>query len=83
MAFPTTATEYTKVQISISRRVSDLLICLQVYDARSDFGTFCGTELPPVFTSTANELFVEFSSDDSINDAGFLAVYTAIGNAMF
>ena len=44
------------------------------------FGVFCGTEMSPVITSSANDLYVDFISDDNTHDEGFLAVYTAIGN---
>lgn len=39
--------------------------------------TWCGggAIIPPV-TSTGNELFVTFKSDDSVVKSGFLAVYT-------
>jgi len=39
---------------------------------------FCGKTLPSPFISTTNRLCVKFFSDDSQNDEGFLAKYSAI-----
>ena len=36
------------------------------------------TNIP--FYSTYGELFVDFRSDDSIHDIGFMGVYAVIGN---
>ena len=39
---------------------------------------FCGSSLPPPFISTTNRLCVKFFSDDSKNDQGFMAKYSAV-----
>ena len=38
-------------------------------------GVFCGSMLPPLITSEGNSLRIEFSSDDSIHETGFAAVF--------
>ena len=39
---------------------------------------FCGSSIPSPFVSTTNRLCVKFFSDDSKNDDGFVARYSAI-----
>ena len=47
-------------------------------------GTYCGSNIPPVFTSTSNILYVQFYTDVSIGGAGFNASYTQLdGNVIF
>jgi cubilin len=41
-------------------------------------GTYCGSNIPPVFTSTSNILYVQFYTDVSIGAAGFNATYTQL-----
>ena len=38
-------------------------------------GTYCGYVQPPVIISSANTMHIQFVSDESINDAGFRALY--------
>lgn len=38
-------------------------------------GVYCGSRLPPLITSEANALRIEFSSDSSIHKSGFAAVF--------
>jgi hypothetical protein len=40
--------------------------------------TYCGHNIPPVFTSTSNILFVHFHTDRSVVYAGFNATYTQL-----
>nr|CAB3225867.1 Tolloid protein [Phallusia mammillata] len=39
-------------------------------------GRHCGQQLPPAFTSTANDLWMRFRSDEAQTGAGFRATYT-------
>ena len=48
-------------------------------DAKTVYGVFCGSDAPQLITSTANDLFIEFVSNNETHDEGFLAVYAAIG----
>ncbi|XP_060561255.1 cubilin-like, partial [Ruditapes philippinarum] len=41
-------------------------------------GTYCGSYIPPVFTSTSNILYVHFHTDYSRVYAGFNATYTQL-----
>lgn len=44
--------------------------------ARSDLlGRFCGNNLPPLLTTTTNQMFIRFKSDDSGKHGGFSASY--------
>ena len=38
-------------------------------------GTYCGYVQPPVIISSANTMHIQFVSDESINEAGFRALY--------
>uniref|UniRef100_H2ZHT2 Metalloendopeptidase n=1 Tax=Ciona savignyi TaxID=51511 RepID=H2ZHT2_CIOSA len=40
-------------------------------------GKFCGTELPPVITSTNNEMSIKFNSDDTVAKRGFRIRFTS------
>lgn len=42
----------------------------------SMMGLYCGTETPPDILSVGNELYVQFSSDNSFSYNGFKAVYS-------
>ena len=33
-------------------------------------GKFCGTALPPLITSTVNQMWIKFSSDDTVSKRG-------------
>uniref|UniRef100_H2ZHT6 Metalloendopeptidase n=1 Tax=Ciona savignyi TaxID=51511 RepID=H2ZHT6_CIOSA len=62
-------------------------VCVCKYDyvaVRSGFtddsifhGKFCGTELPPVITSTNNEMSIKFNSDDTVAKRGFRIRFTS------
>lgn len=41
-------------------------------------GTYCGSELPPVMSSTGSTLTVQFISDSTINGKGFLLEWFAV-----
>ncbi|KAL0832534.1 hypothetical protein ABMA28_000744 [Loxostege sticticalis] len=43
-----------------------------------DYGTFCGTKMPPEIVSTTEALLVRFRTDDSIVFKGFSASYQAV-----
>lgn len=43
-----------------------------------DYGTFCGTKMPPETVSTTEALLVRFRTDDSIVFKGFSASYQAV-----
>ena len=34
------------------------------------FGRFCGTEQPPLMTSTVNQMWIKFTSDDTVAKRG-------------
>ncbi|WP_422089875.1 CUB domain-containing protein [Tenacibaculum ovolyticum] len=52
-----------------------------VYDGESasatQLGSFSGSSVPKVVTSTGNSMFVKFTSDGSVNAAGWSANYTS------
>lgn len=52
---------------------------VNVYDGRSSssplIGRYHGTSLPPVVTSSSNQLFITFTSDLSVRKPGFGASY--------
>ncbi|KAJ8022333.1 Tolloid-like protein 2 [Holothuria leucospilota] len=58
---------------------------LSVYDGNSTtdslLAKLCGTNLPYPVYSTTNEMFVVFSSDETVERNGFEANFTFIGNA--
>ncbi|KAK2147338.1 hypothetical protein LSH36_558g01028 [Paralvinella palmiformis] len=41
-------------------------------------GVYCGTDLPPSFTSTGNQIKIEFHSDYAVSGAGFLLEWQAV-----
>ncbi|KAK0420415.1 hypothetical protein QR680_014670 [Steinernema hermaphroditum] len=41
------------------------------------FGQFCGDKIPPVFVSTSQVVVVEFVTDDSVEQKGFVLEYRA------
>ncbi|XP_069946262.1 neuropilin and tolloid-like protein 2 [Cherax quadricarinatus] len=43
-------------------------------------GTFCGSVFPPIITSKDRHLWLRFTSDDTIEEKGFRAVYQFIEN---
>jgi cubilin len=55
---------------------------IQIYNGMTDkdqfIGTFCGSNKPPVFTSTSNFLYVHFYTDHATAFAGFTATYTQL-----
>ena len=42
---------------------------------------YCGTNTPPEFTSSSNELFIKLHTDGSNAYSGFLAAYESVGGA--
>ena len=52
---------------------------LQIYDGMSTedalVGTYCGSDVPPAFTSSSNALYVVFHTDVSVTHTGFNATY--------
>ena len=48
-------------------------------DNSPKLGEFCGNNRPPPTYSSGRDMWVEFNSDRTFNDQGFLATYTAIG----
>nr|XP_039268552.1 tolloid-like protein 2 [Styela clava] len=54
---------------------------VHVYDGQDanapKIGTFCSTRLPPMIISTGNTLTIKFTSDDSVQQRGYLAQYYA------
>nr|XP_058960684.1 deleted in malignant brain tumors 1 protein-like [Pocillopora verrucosa] len=55
---------------------------VNVYDGRSTssplIGRYHGTSLPPVVTSSSNQLFITFTSDVSVRKPGFRASYRVV-----
>ncbi|XP_053408750.1 cubilin-like isoform X2 [Mercenaria mercenaria] len=55
---------------------------LKIYDGMTEedplIGTYCGSNIPPMITSTSNVLYVRFYSDVSVTGAGFNATYTQL-----
>jgi len=54
---------------------------VRVFDSATEsssdvIGTYCGSQTPPIVTSSGNSLIIVFSSDGSVGAAGFLASYT-------
>nr|CAB3264299.1 Tolloid protein [Phallusia mammillata] len=43
-------------------------------------GKFCGAELPPIITSTSNQMRIKFSSDDTVAKRGFRIRFTSDRN---
>lgn len=54
---------------------------VKLFDNNTDFGrgeeigVFCGSQVPPTFTSSSNIITILFYSDNSVNQGGFLATY--------
>nr|NP_001071840.1 Tolloid protein [Ciona intestinalis]BAE06735.1 Tolloid [Ciona intestinalis] len=46
-------------------------------DESTFHGKFCGTELPPVITSTINQMRIKFNSDDTVAKRGFRIRFTS------
>ena len=40
---------------------------------------YCGSAIPPLYTSKGNSIVVRFKSDSYFNDKGFSASFTAVG----
>lgn len=55
---------------------------VQLYDGddagKKVLGKFCGRNLPPVITSTANEIYIHFKSDDRDTRQGFKLTWQAV-----
>ena len=45
-------------------------------------GTFCGNNKPAPVHSSGRFMWVEFDSDLTSNERGFLATYTAVGKSL-
>jgi len=48
----------------------------------TEIGTFCGSDFPPIITSSGRSLWLRFESDGTIEYQGFKAVYEFIPNPM-
>jgi len=51
-------------------------------DSGLPFATICGHEIPATFTSSGSDLVIEFSTDYSVTDHGFLLEVTAVDEPM-
>lgn len=40
-------------------------------------GTFCGVEIPPRLQSTQRSMYIQFSTDSSVSNYGFEAVFAS------
>ncbi|TSM12566.1 Tolloid-like protein 2 [Bagarius yarrelli] len=47
-------------------------------DASPSLGRFCGSKTPPPVISSSNEMFLQFSSDNSVQKRGFEASFTTV-----
>jgi len=48
----------------------------------TEIGTFCGSDFPPIITSSSRSLWLRFVSDQTIEYGGFKAVYDYIPNPL-
>ncbi|OON21640.1 CUB domain protein, partial [Opisthorchis viverrini] len=64
---------FTRFDLQFGR---DNLTVYDGYDRNSSRNEFTGSRLPPPIRSTTNHLFLELSTDSTIQRSGFLATYT-------
>ena len=56
----------------------DYLLVRDSYENGTEIGRYCGNTLPDRIISKYNELWIEFGTDGSISNHGFLANYTSV-----
>ena len=81
MFFQLATIEFSAFRLEPAQGQSCVYDRVRVYDGPDEtaplISTHCGTSIPVPIEGTTNQLYVTFTSDRSVTDTGFVAIYAA------